>query len=50
MQPEVVMVVGVAGILGLVVLGLAVLLIGGKLRATRSELEVSSDPPSAKKE
>jgi len=42
-EPEVVMVLGVAGIFGLVILGLAVLLVGGKLRVSREEVEVSSE-------
>jgi hypothetical protein len=47
MEPEVVIVLGVVGIFGLVVLGLAVLLIGGKLRVSRKEVEVSSEHVSA---
>lgn len=48
MEPEVVLVLGVVGIVALVVLGLATVLIGGKLRATRKELEISSGPPPAR--
>jgi len=44
MEPEVVLVLGTLGIITLAILGLAVIVIGGKMRVTRKELEVSSEP------
>jgi len=46
METEVVLVLGIVGIIALLILGLAVVLIGGKLRATRNHLEVTSHPES----
>lgn len=46
MNPEVSLVLGVAAIIALTVLGLAVVYRGGKMRATRDEVEVVSQPPS----
>ncbi len=43
MGPEVVL--GVVAITALTVLGLAVIYVGGKLRATRSKVEITSEAP-----